>query len=169
MSVGVQAAVLEELVRTRTSALLRTAFLLSGTHEGAQDLLQKALERVNRRLDQVRDPVALESYVRAAMATIASNDRRRLWRRESPVAVVPERGVADTADYSDTRLAVLGALRALPAAQRAVLVLRFYEDLTEAGTAAALGISTGTVKSRTSRALAALRASGIGIEERLSR
>jgi RNA polymerase sigma-70 factor (ECF subfamily) len=162
------ATALEALLTNRTSALLRTAFLLTGDPEAARDLLQSALERVTRRLGTLRDPQAVEAYVRATMASTAANQRRRFWHREAPTAQLPER--PSYGDHAvDIRLTVMAALRALPANQRAVIVMRFYEDLSEAQTAQALGIPVGTVKSRTSRALVALRASGLSIVEDGSR
>ena len=157
-------AALEEVLAHRTRALLRTAFLLTGDAEAARDLLQSALERVMPRLGRIRDAHAIEAYLRATMATTASNQRRRMWQRETPMAVIPERGWTDPTGVFDTRLTVLAALQTLPAEQRVVLVLRFYDDLTEAQTAELLGIAVGTVKSRTSRALAALRASGLVLD-----
>lgn len=155
--------VLERLLAARTPALLRTAFLLTGDQEAARDLLQSALERVSSRLGSIREPQALESYLRATMATTAAKQRRRFWHREIATGVLPER--ADAAVESDVRLSLVRALRALPAEQRAVLVLRFYEDLSEVQTAALLGIAVGTVKSRTSRGLQALRTGGVALVE----
>ena len=148
----------------RTAALLRTAFLLTGDTEGARDLVQTALERVARRLGQIRDEGALEAYVRATIASTAVNGRRRMWSREYATDHLPELAVEDAARGSDVRLTVLAALRALPPAQRAVIVLRFYDDLTEEQTAHALSVPVGTVKSRTARALVSLRASDLALE-----
>jgi RNA polymerase sigma-70 factor (sigma-E family) len=148
----------------RTPALLRTAFLLTGDREAARDLLQSALERVSPRLGRIRDADAVEAYLRATMATTASNQRRRMWQRETPYAVIPDREWIDPTGTFDTRLTVLAALQMLPPEQRTVLVLRFYEDLTEMQTAEMLGIAVGTVKSRTARALVALRASGLALD-----
>lgn len=157
----VKADVLEELLAARTSALLRTAFLLTGHEEAARDLLQSALERVARRLASIREPQALEAYLRTAMATTAANNRRRFWSRERATGYLPEQAVE--APDTDTRLVLVAALRRLPPEQRAVLVLRYFEDLSEADTAATLGIPVGTVKSRASRAVASLRESGIAL------
>jgi RNA polymerase sigma-70 factor (sigma-E family) len=158
----------EAVLATRTRALLRTAFLLTGHPEAARDLLQSALERVTRRLGTIRDPQALEAYLRATMATTAANQRRRMWHRELPTATPVDDEGRDPTAASETRVAVVAALRALPAEQRAVIVLRFYEDLTEAQTAQVLGIALGTVKSRTSRALDALRASGLAVSQEVT-
>lgn len=101
------------------------------------------------------------------MATTASNDRRRGWRRELPDvrADADTAAVGDPFGQADTRAALLAGLRALSPAHRAVLVLRFYEDLSEAQTAQALGCSAGTVKSRTARALAVMRAKGLDLSD----
>ena len=159
---------LEAVLATRTRALLRTAFLLTGDPEAARDLLQSALERVTRRLSSIRDPQALEAYLRATMATTAANQRRRMWHRELPTATLIDDEGRDNTAASDSRVAIVAALRALPPEQRAVIVLRFYEDLTEAQTAKVLGVAVGTVKSRTSRALDALRMSGLALSEEVS-
>jgi RNA polymerase sigma-70 factor (sigma-E family) len=159
---------LEAVLATRTRALLRTAFLLTGDPESARDLLQSALERVTRRLGAIRDPQALEAYLRATMATTAANQRRRMWHRELPTATLVDEEGRDPTAAADSRVAVVAALRALPPEQRAVIVLRFYEDLTEAQTAQVLGIALGTVKSRTSRALDALRASGLALSQEVT-
>ena len=92
------------------------------------------------------------------MARTAISWWRRRWRAEQPTADPPEVAVRDHTEHTDNRDLVLQALRTLPAAQRAVLVLRFHADLTEAQAADALGVTVGTVKSQTSRALAKLRA-----------
>jgi RNA polymerase sigma-70 factor (sigma-E family) len=160
-----QASLLRELLAARTPALLRTAFLLTGDTESARDLLQSALERVTPRLPSLRHQQALEAYLRATMATVAANQRRRMWHRERATGLVPDTTAADADAATDTRLVVLAALRRLPADQRVILVLRFYEDQSEAETARVLGLPVGTVKSRTSRALDALRASGLALAE----
>jgi RNA polymerase sigma-70 factor (sigma-E family) len=150
-------------VAARTPVLLRTAFLLTGDREAAQDLLQESLVRLYRHWGRIVDPQARLAYARKVMASTAANGRRRGWRRETPNGHSPP-DVAVTVDpYEDfdNRAALLGALRALSPAHRAVLVLRFYEDLSESQTAQALGCSAGTVKSRTSRALAVLRENGL--------
>jgi RNA polymerase sigma-70 factor (sigma-E family) len=148
----------EEFVGTRSPVLLRTAYLLcGGDHGAAEDLLQDVLERVYPKWRRIRsDP---ESYVRAALANAAANRWRRRARRvtevplqngQSPAVPGPEHGVAN-------HDLVVRALAGLPARMRAVLVLRFFDDLSEVDTAAALRCGVGTVKSQTSRGLARLR------------
>jgi RNA polymerase sigma-70 factor (sigma-E family) len=145
-------------VLARSPALLRTAYLLTGSRADAEDLLQTALAKTYLAWDRVRERDALDGYVRRVMV----NTQTSFWRRrkvdERPVEVLPERGSGRdaTADL-DLHDALWTALATLPKRQRAAVVLRYYEDLSEAETAAVLGVSVGTVKSTTSRALAKLR------------
>ncbi|MGX5655315.1 SigE family RNA polymerase sigma factor [Geodermatophilus nigrescens] len=144
-----------EFVTRQRSALLRTAYLLTGDHGRAEDLVQTALLETYRRWARVSgrgDPTA---YVRRAPVTTATSWRRRLSSTEQVVETLPEHGYVD--HHRDRDDAVVRALRALPPRMRAVVVLRFYEDLTEAATAELLGCSVGTVKTQASRALARLR------------
>ena len=145
-----------DFVAARGPALQRTAFLLVGDWGKAEDVLQTVLVKTLRHWRRVRAG-APEAYVRAAIAREAISLGRRAWSAEAPTEVLPEQG-SDQWARVDDRLALMDALRALPAGQRAVLVLRFYEDMTEEATAAALGVRVGTVKSQTSKALARLRA-----------
>ncbi len=101
------------------------------------------------------------------MATTATRWWRRRWTGERPTAELPEHAGPHEYEPVDDRDRLRRALAELPARQRAMVVLRFYEDLSEAETAEALGVSVGTVKSTTSRALARLRASGLAEVEEL--
>jgi len=142
-------------VAGRSAALLRTAYLLTGDPALAEDLLQTALAKSWFAWGRIAGPP--EPYVRRVMATTYATWWRRRWRSEYPTGALPEApGVDDTAGVDD-RDALWRALGTLPRRQRAVVVLRYYEDLSEAETAAALGVSRGTVKSQASKALAALR------------
>ena len=145
----------EEFVRGRSTALLRTAYLLTGDRGHAEDLLQGVLERTARRWSSIAE--SPEAYVRRALANAATNR----WRRRRPVEVAwppqHEPGGVDPAHAYVVRDALLRGLLTLPSRQRAVLVLRYFDDLTEAQTADALGCSIGTVKSQASRGLARLR------------
>lgn len=148
-----------DFVAARSPALLRTAYLMTGNRAEAEDLLQTALAKTFVAWRRVREADNPEAYVRRVML----NTRTSLWRRrrvdEQPYADVPER--AETADpfgSSDLHDALWRALGTLGRRQRAVLVLRYYEQLSEAEIAETLGISVGTVKSQASRALATLRA-----------
>jgi RNA polymerase sigma-70 factor (sigma-E family) len=143
----------DEFVVARRGALLRTAYLLTGNHADAEDLVQAALVKCVPRWKRIADRP--EPYVRQVLARESiSRWRARRWR-EQHVAVVPE-GVVAAAD-PDGRLALRQALMSLPPRQRAVIVLRYYEDLTEMQTARQLGIAVGTVKSQARDGLARLR------------
>jgi RNA polymerase sigma-70 factor (sigma-E family) len=143
----------EEFVGARRAALLRTAYLLTGSTEDAEDLVQVALINAVPKWGRIADNP--EPYVRRILAKESvSRWRGRRWR-EVHTDVVPEPGT--TSGGVDDRLALQSALAALAPRQRAVIVLRYYEDLTERETAEALGISVGTVKSQARDALARLR------------
>jgi RNA polymerase sigma-70 factor (sigma-E family) len=157
----------EAFVVARRGALLRTAYLLTGDHDDAEDLVQSALIKVVPKWARIQDRP--EGYVRQVLARESVNRwRGRRWR-EVTTDVVPEAmrqvGGAGSGDGAD-RIALLEDLRRLSPRQRAVLVLRYFDDLTEADTAAALGISVGTVKSHAREALARLRHEQSGEEER---
>jgi RNA polymerase sigma-70 factor (sigma-E family) len=142
-----------EFVAARQAALLRTAYLLTGHAQDAEDLVQTTLVKVVPQWRRISDNP--EPYVRRVMVNEnVSRWRRRRWREES-TGVVPDR-LADAADH-DELLAVRSALAGLAPRQRAVLVLRYYEGLSEAEIAAALGIAPGTVKSHARDGLARLR------------
>ena len=149
----------DDFVAARSPRLLRVAFLLTRDWDEAEDLLQTALMKAWfawPRLDG--EP---EAYVRKIIATTYVSWRRRFWTRELSRGEMPEPagpGTAAETDAVEDRHGLWPALGRLPARQRAVLVLRYFEDLTEAQVAATLGISVGTVKSQASRALARLRA-----------
>jgi RNA polymerase sigma-70 factor (sigma-E family) len=145
----------DEFVATRSPALLRTAYLLTGDHGLAEDLLQTALAKCWFAWGRIDGPP--EPYVRRALATTYATWWRRRWRGERPTGELPDRGDPAATTSVDDRDALWRALGALPRRQRAVVVLRYYEDLSEAETASALGISTGTVKSQAAKALSALR------------
>jgi RNA polymerase sigma-70 factor (sigma-E family) len=144
----------EEFVVARRGALLRTAYLLTGNHHDAEDLVQSALVKVVPKWSRIEERP--EAYVRQVLARESVNRwRSRRWR-EVATGVVPEVASHGSADDVD-RLSLLEDLRRLSPRQRAVLVLRYFDDLTEAETAAALNISVGTVKSHARDALARLR------------
>lgn len=147
-----------EFVAGRSGALLRTSYLLVGGDWAlAEDLLQAALLKTYLNWGRIREKKAVEAYVRATLATTATSWWRRRWNGERATAELPELERPDHAAGVDERDALWRMVRRLPARQRAVLVLRFYEDYSEAETARTLGLSVGTVKSHTSRALASLR------------
>ncbi|GAA1551031.1 SigE family RNA polymerase sigma factor [Dactylosporangium maewongense] len=149
-----------EFVATRSAALLRTAYLLTGDTHLAQDLLQTALLGTVRRWAAIRRREHPEAYVRTAMYRHQINRwRLRSRRPETLVPATPDRAAGDDhAAETVVRHGVFDALRTLPARQRAVVVLRYYEDRSEAEVAQLLDISLGTVRSQASKALAKLRA-----------
>jgi RNA polymerase sigma-70 factor (sigma-E family) len=155
-----------EFVAARSASLHRTAYLLVGDWAHAEDVLQTALTKTYlawRRLGQIE---AVDAYARRVVVTTATSWWRRRWHGERPTAVLPDRAGPDLLQEHVERQVLWQHVQTLPTRQRAVLVLRFYEDLTEAETARVLGVATGTVKSQCSRALATLRKrmAGDGIE-----
>ncbi|MFG2846713.1 SigE family RNA polymerase sigma factor [Kitasatospora sp. NPDC048296] len=137
------------------SRLLRTAYLLAGDRHGAEDLVQQALERAYVAWGRVRAADDPNAYVRR----ILINEHARRFRRrpaEHLVDALPERPAPSGPDPDD-RAVLLAALAALPPRQREAVVLRYWEDLSESQTAAAMGCSVGTVKSQAARGLAKLR------------
>lgn len=146
-----------EFVAARSGALHRAAYLMVGDAGLAQDLVQEALTKTYVAWPRLRDPANAEAYTRKAITTTAITwFRRRSWS-ERPTDHLPERTAAGPADASDERAWLWAALLELPVRQRAAVVLRYYEDLTEAQTAAAMGCAVGTVKSQVSAALTKLR------------
>lgn len=140
-------------VRDRSPGLLRAAWLLTGDWHLAQDLVQVALEKSWPRWGrEVEHP---DAYVRRVMLTTYLSWRRRRWVAEVPTAEVPEQMTGS--EPTELRLALLTALSSLSPRQRAVLVLRFFEDLSEQQAADTLGCSVGSVKSHASRGLQQLR------------
>ena len=146
-----------ELVAKRSPALLRTAYLVVGDHQLAQDLLQEALVKAYVAWPRLRDVTRAEAYVRRTMVTTAISWRRRRSFQERPVEVVPETGDADQTEALASRDDVWAQVCGLPPRQRAVLVLRYYEDLSYADVAEVMGCSVGTVASQVSEALGKLR------------
>lgn len=151
-----------EFVRGAYASLLRTAVLLTGDRHAAEDLVQAALVRVYVRWNRSAAWESPQAYARKVVVNLFATWRKRRWNGEVPSSA--ERHVTDAGDMADgaaRRLLVGRVLATLPRAQRAVVVLRFYEDLSVEQTAELLGCSPGTVKSRTNRALERLRASGV--------
>ena len=146
-----------ELVAARSGALFRTAFIVVGDHQLAQDLLQEALVKAYVAWPRLRDTTKAEAYVRRTIVTTAISWRRRRSFHERPVAFLPEARRADETERLATQDEMWEQVRSLPPRQRAALVLRYYEDLSEADTAELLGCSVGTVKSQVSTALGRLR------------
>jgi RNA polymerase sigma-70 factor (sigma-E family) len=151
-----------EFVAARYSALCRSAYLLIGDRGYAEDLVQSALSKTFAAWNRLQAVGAAEAYTRTTMVRLAGRWGRRRWHGEIPDAdVMPAEQVGDAGDDVATAIDVQVALSKLPWAQRAALVLRFFDDLSEAQVAQTLGCSPGTVKSRVSRGLAGLRAAGV--------
>lgn len=145
-----------EFVAARAAALFRTAVLIVGDRHAAEDLVQGALERAYRHWGRVSAMDAPEAYVRRILANLAADHFRAANRR--PVELLDHDGAApDVYPRVDEHDVVIRALRELPPRMRTVLVLRYFDDLTEAQVAEALGIAVGTVKSQAARGLAKLR------------
>ena len=145
-----------ELVHAVWPGLYRTAYLMLGEHQLAEDLVQTALAKTYASWRRVKDLSAAPAYARVVLANTATSwYRRRSWRNERPTLTLHEPA---TEHDPSIRPAVVEALRTLAPRQRAVIVLRYYDDLPVREVAHALGISEGTVKSQTSDALARLRA-----------
>jgi RNA polymerase sigma-70 factor (sigma-E family) len=145
-----------EFVAARSAELFRLAYVLTADRHAAEDLLQTSLTRAAAHWGRVRR--SPEAYVRKVMyREQISWWRRRARRPETVMAQVPDRAVRDELAGADSRLALREALLALPPSKRAVLVLRYLEDLPEAQVAAILGCSVGTVRSQTHKAIRQLR------------
>ena len=139
--------------------MLRLAWGLTGDRGGAEDLVQGAMERVWTHWARIQDKQRAGSYARRVTVSMYLTSRRRLWWGERASATLPSNIVDDEIDALVARRAVVTALSTLPARQRAVVVLRYLDDRSEAQTAEALGCSPGTVKSHAARAIATLRGS----------
>ena len=145
----------------RQPSLMRTAYLLTGNRHDAEDLVQTAFAKLYLSWDKVRDQGSIDGYVRRILVNEHNSLWRRAWKRREHTA---EDSVFHAIEkpHHDAPVDGVGAelwdvVQTLPRKARAVVVLRYYEELSEAETAAVLGISVGTVKSQTSRALATLR------------
>jgi RNA polymerase sigma-70 factor (sigma-E family) len=150
----------EEFARDRSAHLFRLALMLSGWNEAvARDLLQVAMERAYaRRRTIFRDGVSAEPYIRRVIVNAAIDWRRALQRRrEEPLDTATAMTLEDGTAVVDDRDLLLRALSGVPARQRAVLVLRYWEELSDAEIAEALNCAVSTVRSQASRALARLR------------
>jgi RNA polymerase sigma-70 factor (sigma-E family) len=155
--VGDRDAEFGEYVDSRLTLMRRTAFLLGGGDwHAAEDLVQTALTKLYTAWPRLRQDGAVDAYVRKVLVRTVIDESRRPWRKR-------ERSVEETPDVSvpaarvDDVLDVRQALRKLPAGQRAVVVLRYWEDLSITETAKVLGRTEGTVKSQAAKGLAALR------------
>jgi len=154
----------ERFVRTASDRLVRTAYLLCGDRGEAEDIAQTALLRTARRWRTARrDP---DAYARRVVVNLVKDRWRTLARRPVETTLDVDPAIPVVEGLAD-REALVEAVRRLPEGQRGVLVLRFFEDLSVADTAAALGCTTGTVKSQTARALDRLRSSLVHEKENI--
>ena len=144
-------------VAARRVALRRTAYLLTGDWDRAEDVVQDALARLFVHWRRAQRAGSVAAYCRRAVVNAFLSEGRRPWRRERSTDNFPEQEYADPADMSDARDALRRALAELGPSQRAIVVLRYWDDLSVEETATVLGTSTGNVKSQASRGLARLR------------
>jgi RNA polymerase sigma-70 factor (sigma-E family) len=145
-----------EFVVARWPRLIRTAYLLTGDRHHAEDLAQATLVRAFQGWNRVRASDSPDAYVNKIMVRCNAN-RFRKRRVAERLGDLPDRGMPDATVQVEQRRALVAALQDLPKKQRAIVVLRFWSDLTERETAEVVGCSVGTVKSQTHRALAKLR------------
>ena len=144
-------------MQARQASLMRTAYLLTGDRHTAEDLVQTAFAKLYLSWDKVREQGSIDGYVRRILVNENNSLWRRAWkRRELASETLPDRPQHDAYDDGAGR-ELWDLVQTLPRKARAVVVLRYYEELSEAETAEILGISVGTVKSQASRALATLR------------
>ena len=157
-----------EFVGARWSSLYRLAYLLAASPSGAEDLLQTSLEKAYVNWGRISVMEFPEAYVRRIITTTLVSSRRRAWIRERPTETLPESGDESAEIGALDRSLLWPLVCALPERQRAVIVLRYYEDLSEVQIAQVMGCAPGTVKSQASAAMRALRralaASGVGQE-----
>jgi len=155
-----------EFVESRWPALFRLAYLLTASTTAAEDLLQSTLEMAYVKWSRIRNMDYPEAYVRRMLANNLVSSRRRAWHGEQPTERLPEKDHGSEEMPALDRALLWPLVCALPDRQRAVIVLRYYEDLSEHEIADALGCAPGTVKSQTFSAMKALRralaATGIG-------
>lgn len=149
-----------EWMTARQGVLFRTAYLVAGDKQTAEDLVQTAAAKLYLAWDRVRDRGNVDAYMRRIIINEHNSLWRRPWKKREQVAeTLPETGYVDRQGDPTEASALWKVVQSLPPRQRAVIVLRYYEDLSEAEIADTLEISTGTVKSQASRAMATLRAS----------
>jgi RNA polymerase sigma-70 factor (sigma-E family) len=146
-----------EYASTRRGDLRRTAYLMSGDWHLADDLVQDALAKLFVHWRRIRAKGEVNPYVRRMLVNGYLATHRRAWRREVTTAAVPDTPAPAGADYG-TRDLLLRALAELQPSQRTIVVLRYWDDLSIEQTAAAVGCSTGNVKSQAARGLDHLRA-----------
>lgn len=154
---GRQEAAFHEFVTARSSSLFRTAYLMVGDYQLAQDLLQESLVKTYVAWPRLRDVGNVEAYARRVVVTTSISWRRRRSFHERPVDALPDRSVPDAAEQVAARTDLWSQIHALPPRQRAAVVLRYCEDLSEAKTSELMGCSVGSVKRHAAHGLAKLR------------
>jgi RNA polymerase sigma-70 factor (sigma-E family) len=150
-----------EFASARSGSLFRTAYLVMGDYQLAQDLVQESLTKTYLAWPRLLDVTKAEAYTRRVIVTTSISWRRRRSFGERPAEVLPDRGVPDATTLLPEQDELWVALRLLPPRQRTAVVLRFCEDLSERQTAELMGCSVGSVKRQVSVALSKLRA-GLG-------
>ena len=152
-----EAMAFTEFMSVSSASLFRTAYLIVGDHQLAQDLLQESLIKTYIAWPKLRDPSKAGAYTRKTIVTTAISWRRRRSFHERPTDLLPDTAVPDPGETVTTHASLVSQLRTLPPRQRAAIVLRYYEDLSEAQTAEVMGCSVGAVKSQVSTGLGRLR------------
>jgi RNA polymerase sigma-70 factor (sigma-E family) len=150
-----------ELVNAKGTSLRRIAYLMCGDWYLAEDAVQTVFVKVHLAWHRIRRADNIDAYLRTTLFRVVIDARRRRWHRESPAEYIPDKPAPSISPHDD-REVLVAALRRLPARQRAVVVLRYWEDLSISETAAVLGCTEGTVKSQASKGLATLRAAYVG-------
>ena len=152
-----EAQAFTEFMSVSSASLFRTAYLIVGDHQLAQDLLQESLIKTYVAWPRLRDVSKAEAYTRKTIVTTAISWRRRRSFHERPTNLLPDTAVPDPGEAVTSHVSMVAQLRTLPPRQRAAIVLRYYEDLSEARTAEVMGCSVGAVKSHVSTGLGRLR------------
>lgn len=152
-----EATAFTEFMSARSASLFRTAYLIVGDYQLAQDLLQESLIKTYIAWPRLRDVSKAEGYTRKTIVTTAISWRRRRSFHERPMDPLPDPTVPDPGEALTTHASMVVQLRTLPPRQRAAIVLRYYEDLSEAQAAEVMGCSVGAVKSHVSTGLGRLR------------
>jgi RNA polymerase sigma-70 factor (sigma-E family) len=147
----------EQYVAVRRTSLRRTAYLLCGDWDRAEDVVQDALARLYVHWRRASRAGSVDAYARRTVVNAFLAEGRRPWRRERSTDAVPDTAYADPTTAADSRDELLRALAQLGPSQRAIVVLRYWDDLSVEETASVLGTSTGNVKSQAARGLAHLR------------
>ncbi|HEY0690714.1 MAG TPA: SigE family RNA polymerase sigma factor [Kribbella sp.] len=158
-------AAFEAYFAARSDAMRGTAYLLCGDWHRAEDLVQQTFTKIYLVWRRIQRHEAMDNYTRQTLVRTFLSERRRGWFRHESVGSPPTDRAAPSADLADERLVLLEALVKVPPRQRAVLVLRYWEDQSVEQTAALLDCSAGNVKSQAARGLATLR--GLLEEERV--